>query len=370
MQIPFNNISRRTSHLTNKLNNLFQEVLNSSRYILGDKLKSFEAKFADYCQTKYAIGVANGTQALELALYALNLPKNSEVITVANAGGYGSLSIIKAGLKPHYIDINSNTMLMDLNLLEKAINLNTKAIIVTHLYGNILQMDKIMQIAKKHNLYIIEDCAQAHGAEYQGKKTGSWGDIGCFSFYPTKNLGALGDAGALTTNNDDLYQRLISLRNYGSSPDNKYDYILSNGMNCRMDELQAGFLSLFLESLNQANEQRQKIIYQYHEELQGLDFIDLPELPVNIKQFVGHLCVLKSPIRQEIMAYLKENNIQTEIHYPIPDHNQKAFLPYFDRQFDLPVTESISKQIFTIPAFPEMTSEEIKYIIKIIKNYH
>jgi dTDP-4-amino-4,6-dideoxygalactose transaminase len=356
--ITLNNLERHHSSIKDEIEHAIDRVLNSGRYILGPEVESFEREFADYCSVSYCIGVGNGTDAIEIALRGLDIGQGDTVANVANAGFYSSSAILSVGAVPQYVDISWETMTMDPICLEQTITKSTKAIIVTHLYGQMADMPQIMEFAEKHEIPVIEDCAQAHGAVLNGKKAGSWGKLGCFSFYPTKNLGALGDGGVITTSDEKLAKKIRQLRQYGWGK--KYEVDIPGGRNSRLDELQAAVLRAKLKHLDGWNNERRKIAARYTDELNRLDFV----LPNNFgKDYVAHLYVVRTNNREELQNKLNNAGIATDVHYPIPDYKQK-FFGGLNEEINLPNTEKCTKRVITLPCFPEMNEEELSNAIK------
>lgn len=339
-----------------------REVLESGWYLLGEKNKAFEENFAKYCETKFSIGCANGLDALHLAIQAYDFPKDSEIIVPANTYIASILAISNCGLKPILVEPNLETYNIDADLIEAKITGKTKAIVVVHLYGQAVEMEKIWELAKKYNLKIIEDSAQAHGAIYQGKKVGNLGDIGCFSFYPGKNLGALGDGGSITTNDEEVAIKIRAIANYGSLI--KYENIYK-GLNSRLDEIQAAILDLKLQFLDADNQQRREIAKIYRENIKN-EKIVLPK-PYKEESHVWHLFVIRTKDRDKLQEYLKIKGIQTLIHYPIPPHKQNAYKEWNNLSF--PITEKIHKEVLSLPISPVMNKEEAFYIAQILNEF-
>ncbi|PWC19124.1 aminotransferase [Brenneria roseae subsp. roseae] len=353
----------------NELKDSFLKVLDSGWYITGKELSTFEKQFADYCGTKYAIGVANGLDALTLTLRAWKelgrLKEGDEVIVQANTYIASILAITENLLKPVFVEPDPQTYNLSPNKVKAAITPKTKVILPVHLYGQITPMNEIISIAKEYNLLVLEDCAQAHGASLEGKKAGAWGDAAGFSFYPGKNLGALGDAGAITTNDDELAEALNALRNYGSHK--KYEN-LYQGVNSRLDELQAAFLSVKLKFLDSTNIRRQEIAKAYTSGIKN-NLIKLPCLPESTGEHVWHLFVIQCESRDELQAYLLEKGVQTLIHYPTPPHLQKAYQVLGYSIGDLPITEKIHQQVLSLPMGPTMTQNEVNKVIEAVNDY-
>ena len=330
--IEYENLALVNKKLFNNYKNIFKNFLKNGSYILGNQVFNFEKEFANFCRTKFCVGVASGLDALTLALDAYKFPRDTEIIVPANTYIASILAILRNRFKPILVEPNLASYNIDINKIEEKITKNTKAILVVHLYGKICEMDRIMTIARKFDLKIIEDASQAHGAKYKQKMAGSFG-VGCFSFYPTKNLGALGDAGAITTDDEYLDKKFKSLRNYGSST--KY-YNNDLGYNSRLDELQAGFLSAKLKILNDINNHKRKLAKVYIENLND-KFIK----PVVHPDFydVYHIFNIRCDKRDKLKDYLLENGIKTGLHYPIPPSKQKAMKGLIED--DYPITEEI-----------------------------
>lgn len=348
----------------------FQEklksIMESGWYILGEEIKSFENNFATYCNVKHCIGVGNGLDALVLIFKAYiqlgKIQKGDEVIVPANTYIASILAVLQADLVPVFVEPNLETYNIDPEKIQEAITSKTRAILPVHLYGQLAQMKEINEIAAKNNLLVVEDAAQSHGAVSSNLKAGNLGNAAGFSFYPGKNLGALGDAGAITTNDDGLAKMIRSLRNYGSEKKYVNDFI---GINSRLDELQAAFLNVKLPNLDSENTIRRQIAKRY---LSGIknDKIALPFYD-NSENHVFHLFVIRTENRSDLQDYLDKNGIQTLIHYPIPPHQQKALSFMNNRSF--PITEKIHKEILSLPISPVMTEAEVDFIIEILNKF-
>jgi aminotransferase EvaB len=359
-----NDLLRHNQCIMEQLKDSIMTVLESGWYILGAQVKNFENEFAAFCETAHCISVANGTDALELALRALDVKQGDTVMTVANAGGYSTTAILAVGAIPQYVEIDAETLLMSVDHLNQLINIaKPRAIIITHLYGQVAPVDKILSIVEPYGIPVIEDCAQAHGARLQGRKVGSLAAMGCFSFYPSKNLGALGDGGAITTQDADIAARLQSLRQYGWK--NKYEMIQKGGRNSRLDELQAAILRAKLPHLEKWNQRRYDISLQYIENIRH-PLIKMQRIAQ--ESYVGHLFVLRTSKRDALRAHLREHAILSEIHYPTPDYLQPAMQDLFV-DITLPITENACAEILTLPCFPEMTDEEIRNVINCVNDW-
>lgn len=358
-----NDLLRHNECLMPDVSAAINEVLQSGWYVLGKQVNEFEQEFASYIQTTHCVSVANGTDALELALRALNIGPRHQVITVANAGAYSTTAILAVGGEPVYVDIDPDTYLLSMKHLRDLVGAETKAIVVTHLYGQAAPVDQVLSLAAEFGIPVIEDCAQAHGAMLQSRRVGSFGALGCFSFYPSKNLGALGDGGAVTTSDEKLASRLKMLRQYGWQ--SKYEITLAGGRNSRLDELQAALLRVKLPHLDKWNARRFEISKRY------VDGIHHPmvAMPHILKgEFVGHLFVVRSRQRDGLREHLKQNGIMSEVHYPVPDYRQPAFAGMFPG-IQLPSTECVCEEILTLPCFPEMSDVEVETVIKAVNGW-
>ena len=339
------------------------EVLRSGWYILGKEVSSFEEEFAAHNNIEYCVGVASGLDALALAIRALGIGEGDEVLVQANTYIASVMGITMNRATPVFVEANKyyNISVED---LESKITPKTKAIMVVHLYGQACKMDVVMEVAKKHGLYVVEDCAQSHDACYNGKKTGTFGDIGCFSFYPTKNLGAFGDAGAILTSNKELRDKIAMLRNYGSKVKYHFEEV---GLNSRLDELQAGLLRVRLRYLEEMAKERERIADYYTKNIKN-DKIIKPELQEGATS-VWHQYVVRTDERDRFEEYLKENEIITTIHYPIPPHLSKAYEYLNLKEGSFPMTEKYAKEMLSLPIYNGMTDEEAKYVVEVINKY-
>lgn len=364
MKIPFVSFKPMEKELDKELRSAFERVYTNSWYIEGKEDEAFEKAFAEYCTAEYCIGCGNGLDALMLSLKAFGIKSGDEVIVPSNTYIATALAVTYVGAKPVFVEPDIRTYNIDASKIEEKITAKTKAIMPVHLYGQPCEMDKIMEIAKKHNLIVVEDCAQAHGALYKGKRIGSFGDAAGFSFYPGKNLGALGDAGAAVTNNKEIADKVRALGNYGS--DYKYHHIYQ-GNNSRLDEMQAAFLSAKLPILDKMNEERRRIAKMYIEGIKNPDII----LPYVIEDAVPvwHVFAVRTERRDELAQYLADNGIGTNKHYPIPMHMQECYKDLGIKEGELPIAEEISRTELSLPMFYGMTDEEVSFVIDIINKF-
>lgn len=364
--IPFLNLKSINEQYADELKEAFARVLNSGWYVMGNELNAFEVEFASFCGTKHAIGVANGLDALMLVFRAWKelgkLQAGDEVIVQANTYIASILAITENDLVPVLVEPDPVTFNLDPARVSAAITSKTKAILPVHLYGQLSPMPELLAIAQQHQLLVLEDCAQAHGSEICGRRAGNWGDAAGFSFYPGKNLGALGDAGAITTNDDELAQTLKALRNYGSHK--KYEN-LYQGVNSRLDELQAALLRVKLPHLPAETARRQEIALAYRQRIQN-PLIILPAV-LDELQHVWHLFVIRTEHRAQLQTWLNEKGVQTLIHYPIPPHQQKAYNSWAD--LSLPMTEQLHQQVLSLPLDPTMSQQDIQTVIDAINGF-
>lgn len=340
------------------------KVVERGSFILGDEVEGFEDEFARFCGTRYAVGVSSGTSSLYLGLLASGIGLGDEVITVPNTFIATTEAITQTGARIRFVDIDQKTYNIDPSKIEDAVNERTKAIIPVHLYGQPADMDPILEIAKRHDLKVIEDACQAHGAEYKGKRVGGIGDVGCFSFYPGKNLGAYGDGGAITTNDPELAEKVRLLRNHGSKE--KYMHLIEGG-NHRLDEIQVAILRVKLKYLDGWNKERRRCADTYNRLLKGSWVITPYCAPY--ANHVYHLYVIRVKGRDGLRQFLESKGIYPGIHYPIPLHLMPAYR-YLDlRDGSFPVTEMVTKEILSLPIFPELKDDEIEGICRFIKGY-
>ncbi len=370
--VPFNNLKIQYQGMEKEILSATKRVYERGRYILGEEVTAFEKEFARYCGVRYGVGVASGTDALYLSLRAAGIGEGDEVITTANSFIASALAVSLTGAKPLFVDIDHQTYTMDPDGLELLLKRRmakegwqrVKAVLPVHLYGHPAEMSSIMEIAGRYGLVVIEDACQAHGAKYGGKRVGAFGAFGCFSFYPTKNLGAYGDGGIVVTNHQRLYEKLRLLRCYGEKK--KYHHTLK-GENSRLDELQAAILRVKLRNLDQWNEERRKKAVLYSEKLSPLGVV----CPFEKKaaRHVYHLYVIRTRKRDALQAFLKGRGIETMIHYPIPIHRQWAYRELDYRKGEMSLTEQYSRRILSLPFFPEIKESEIDEVASGIRGF-
>jgi dTDP-4-amino-4,6-dideoxygalactose transaminase len=362
--IPLVDLATQSQAIRDEVLARMAEVIDAGRYILGIEVEQFEREFAKYCQVDHCVGVANGTDALHLALRALEIGPGDEVITVGNSFAATPFSIAYTGATPVFVDIDPETYNIDANLVEEAITPRTKAIIPVHLYGQPAPMNDLLDIARRHNLRIVEDCAQSHGAEIDGKRCGSFGDLGCFSFYPGKNLGAFGDGGGITTSDPELASKLHLLRNYGQKVKNRHDML---AYNCRLDTIQACVLLVKMKYIETWTQQRRQIAAWYQQELADSGLV-LPAQQSGYRH-VFHLYVVRHPRRDELLKHLASRNIYGGIHYPNPLHTAQPFLNSTTLPWDLPTCSQFAKQILSLPMYPEMTHDHVARVAGAVRQF-
>jgi len=355
MRIPLSKI-----HIDDQIKETVLRVLNSGRYINGQNVRSFEEEFADFCNTQFAVGVSSGTSAILLSLMALGIGKGDEVIVPSLTFAATATPAKFLGAAVIYADIDPKTYTIDPAEVRRKISLKTKAIIPVHLYGHPCDMDSICKLAKEHALYVIEDACQSHGATYKGRKTGSLGDIACFSFYPSKNMTVLGDGGMITTNNEKLAQKVMMLRNHGRTQ--KYVHELL-GLNCRLSEIHAAIGREQLRHLAKWNRRRREIATQYNA-LLPISGVTTP-VERNWAEHVYHMYVIRTKQRDKLASYLKEKGIETGIHYPVPLHRQ----PCIRSNARLSITEKYAAEILSLPMYPQLSDKEVKYVALEIRNF-
>ena len=365
MNIPFASFVPMHEEIRQGLDSAFKKVVDKSYFIQGEECEKFEEEYAAYCGTKYCVGVATGLDAIYLILKALDIKAGDEVIVPSNTYIATALAVSFTGATPVFVEPVIDTYNIDVTRIEEKITEKTKAIIAVHLQGRAADMDAINAIAKKHGLYVLEDAAQAHGARYKGHRVGALSDAAAWSFYPGKNLGALGDGGCITTNNKQIADKVRALGNYGS--DYKYHHIYQ-GTNSRLDEMQAAFLRVKLPHLDKWNEARRKIAEAY---LEGITnpLIKLPLATSEEYEHIYHVFVIRCDRRDELEKYLRDNGIGTVKHYPVPMHLQKAYEELHIKEGELPIAEEISKTVLSIPMYYGMNDEEVAYVIDIINKF-
>ncbi len=365
MHIPFNSFHHTSKLLRAEMLQAFEQFYDSEYYILGKSVQAFEKNYADLNGTNHCIGVANGLDALHIALKTLEIGEGDEVIVPSNTYIATVLAISYAGATPIFVEPNEQTYNINPKKIEEKITQKTKAIMPVHLYGQACEMEKIMTIAKKYHLSVVEDNAQAHLATCKGKITGSFGNINGTSFYPTKNLGAFGDAGAITTNDENLAQKARMLRNYGSEKRYQNDII---GFNSRLDEVQAAFLTIKLGYLADWTAQRQQIAHVYQQNLATIGDLVLPATAEDCTH-VAHLYVVRTQKRDELQAYLQQHGIGTLIHYPIPPHLQKAYTHLNYKKGALPIAENLAETSISLPLYVGLEESQLNYVIEVIRKF-
>ncbi len=363
-QIPLVDLKAGYEPLKDEIRRAWDDVLSNMHLFLGPNVQAFESEFAAYCGVEHAIGVSDGTNALQLALRACGIGTADEVITVSYTFIATIEAILLVGAKPVFVDIDPRTFTMDVSQVESRITPKTRAILPVHLYGQCADMDPILEIARRHDLFVIEDACQAHGAEYKGRKAGSLGHLGAFSFYYTKNLGAYGEGGLVTTKDAELARRVRMLRDHGSEKRYYHEYL---GWNARLDELQAAALRIKLPHLDQWNNQRRQNAALYRECLEQSDIILPNETPHN--RHVYHLYVIRTPQREALRQHLNQQGIGTGIHYPVPNHLQNSLNAFGDGRGSLPVTEAIVDEILSLPMYPELNRDQIERVAATVQGF-
>lgn len=365
MRVPFLDLKAQYESIRNEIAVALQQVLDNTAFAGGPFVEKFEKDFASFCKCEFAMGVGSGTTALWLALSGLGIGQGDEVITTPNTFIATAEAISFCGAKPAFVDVEEQTYNMNLDLLEDAITPKTKAIIPVHLYGQMVDMDRIMQIARAHGLFVVEDACQAHGAEYNGQRAGSIGDAGCFSFYPGKNLGAYGEAGAVVTNDAELAEKIRVLRDHGQA--RKYFHSMI-GWNARMDGFQGAVLSVKLKHLPAWNDARKRNARLYDELLADADDVITP-VEVDRAGHVYHVYAIRTKDRDALINYLTEKNVYCGIHYPIPIHLQNAYSFLGKGKGSFPVAEKCAEQLVSLPMFPELSEEQIEYVVRETKHF-
>lgn len=362
--IPYLDLSRQYLSIKHELDSATSAALASAHYILGPQGAAFEEEFAAFCGTRETVGVGSGTEALHLALLAAGVGREDEVITVANSAIFTALAISFTGARPVFVDIDPVTYTMDPARIEERLSPRTRAILPVHLYGHPADLNPILHLAEQHNLVVIEDCAQAVGAEYGGRRVGALGRMGCFSFYPTKNLGACGDGGAVITDDPELARRLRLLRNGGQTE--RYHHLIK-GFNSRLDEMQAAILRVKLRYLDAWTERRRQLAAEYNRLLQGCP-VALP-IEAEASKHVYHLYVIRSDRRDELQRFLAENGVQSLIHYPIPIHRQPAYADLGVDEGSLPMAERSANEVLSLPLYPEFSQEELETVVSAVRRF-
>jgi dTDP-4-amino-4,6-dideoxygalactose transaminase len=364
-EIPFLDLHFTYREIKNELDAAYSRVMESGWYILGAEVEAFEQEFASYVGAKHCIGIGNGLEALQLILLAYGIGAGDEIIVPANTYIASWLAVSYTGATPVPVEPDPTTYNIDPDRIEDAVSTRTKAIMPVHLYGQSVEMEKIWNIAEKHGLKIIEDAAQAHGGYYKDRKAGDLGDGAAFSFYPSKNLGAFGDAGAVVTNDDDLADKVRVLRNYGSRK--KY-YNEAKGHNSRIDPLQAAFLRVKLKHLDEWNQRRNRIVVHYLEHLRNLPDLGLPQVPPDVTP-VWHVFIVTHPERDRLQEYLKEHGVGTLIHYPVPPHLSEAYQDLGYQAGEFPITEKLADTVLSIPMGPHLSEDDAEYVVEKIRNF-
>ncbi len=362
-KIKFVDLQTQYQSIKFELQEVMMPLLENASFIKGKPVADFENAFSKFCESKSCVGVGNGTDALSLALRAMNIGSGDEVITVGHTFIATAEAITSVGATPVFIDIRNDTMLMNPDLIESAISPNTKAIMPVHLYGNPCEMDHICDIAHEHNIRVIEDAAQAHGARWKGRRIGSWGDAACFSFYPGKNLGAYGDGGAVVSKDDEFIQKVRMLADHGRKEKYIHEF---PGYNSRLDTLQAAILNVKLKYLEAWNECRCNHANEYIKQLSDTDLI-LPQIHREA-QPVWHLFVIRCQNRELLRIHLRETGVETGVHYPVPVHRQPAYHEY--SSISLPVTEKAANEVLSLPMYPELGNEIVHEVCNLIKKYN
>ena len=377
LQIPILDLKTQYASIKQEIHKAIEGVLESQQFILGEEVETLEKELAAYCQCKYSLGVSSGTDALLIALMAIGIQPGDEVITTPYSFFSSTGCIVRLGAKPVFVDIEPGSLNIDVNQIEAKITSHTKALLPVHLAGQVANMGPILEIAGRHGLFIIEDACQAIGADYKGKRAGSIGQLGCFSFFPSKNLGGYGDSGLVTCNDADLADRLVLLRNHGQRP--KYHNLLVGG-NFRMDAIQAAVLRVKFKYLEQWTESRRRHAAEYHrlftERGISLSLVDYPDKPgivlpeeTGFGRHIYHLYIIRTRQRDDLKTYLYEHGIGSEIYYPIPLHLQECFRELGFKSGDYPNSECAAKDSLAIPIYPEMTGEMLTQVADTIADY-
>ncbi|MBT0652920.1 DegT/DnrJ/EryC1/StrS family aminotransferase [Geomobilimonas luticola] len=365
MKVPFLDLKAQYDAIAGEIDDAIRQVIERTAFSGGPFVSAFEEQFAAFCQCKHAIGVGSGTEALWLALAALDIGPGDEVVTVPNSFIATAEAISFCGATPVFVDVNGESQTMDPNLLEAAITERTRAVIPVHLFGQMADMGPIMEIARRHNLFVVEDACQAHGAEYNGRPAGSIGNFGCFSFYPGKNLGAYGEAGGVVTNSDEMSEKIKMIRDHGQSK--KYHHAMI-GWNGRMDGIQGAVLSVKLKYLAGWNDARRKNARLYTSLLNSIDGV-IPPREMDYSRHIYHVYAVKARNRDSLMAALTEQGISCGIHYPVPIHLQNAYQYMGAGKGAFPVAEKCAEEIVSLPMFPELTEEQVNFVVGEIRRF-
>jgi dTDP-4-amino-4,6-dideoxygalactose transaminase len=366
MNVPLVDLRAQYQPLKDDILRRVEEILEGMRLFLGPNVQAFEQEFADYHEVRHAVGVSDGTTALQLALMACGVGAGDEVITVSHTFIATAEAITLVGAKPVFVDVDLGTYTMDVGQIERHITPRTRAIMPVHLYGQPADMDPIMEVAGRHDLWVVEDACQAHGARYKGRRTGGLGHIAAYSFYFSKNLGAYGEGGMVTTNDDELAQKVRMLRDHGSPQRYHHELV---GLNGRLDEIQAAVLRAKLLYLETWNDQRRANAAHYTELLSDVEGVILPYV-AGYAEHVFHLYVVRVPRRDELRSYLQEHGVGVGIHYPVPCHLQPAFQSLGYSQGDLPVTEQVAGEVISLPMYAELTAEQRAYVVNAIREFY
>jgi len=362
INVPFMDLKKQYGNLKDEIDNKISVLINDSAFILGSELEKFEMEFGEFCEARYSVGVSSGIDALIIALRALNIGYGDEVITTPNTFIATAEAISLAGARPVFVDINEEDYNINVNLIKEKITDRTKAIIPVHLFGQPANIRGVINIASGNNLFVVEDACQAHGATFEGKKVGTFGNVGCFSFYPAKNLGAYGDGGAVITNDEVLFRKMFSMRSHGEIKKNKHEII---GSTNRLDNLQAGILRIKLKHLKEWNNRRRYNASIYRKYLTGIKAVIPQELEG--REHVYHLFVIRVKNRDKVRGELFDRGIATGIHYPTPIHLQSAYRFLGYKEGDFPVSEMVAREILSLPMFPELSENQIKYVCDSIR---
>jgi len=364
--VPFLDLKKQYHSIKNEVDKKLVEVCENTAFSLGPYVEEFEKKFAEYLGAKFFVGTSTGTSALHCAMIAFGIGKDDEVIVPVNTFTATAEAVAMTGAKPVFVDNDPINYNMDLTKIENAITHKTRAIIPVHLYGQAVNMEKVMEIAGKHNLVVIEDCAQSHGATYKGKMTGTFGHAACFSFYPGKNLGSYGEGGGVATNSFEISEKVEKIRNHGSKIKYVHEFV---GYNYHMHGFQGAVLTIKLTQLDKWNARRLEIAQKLNKGLAGIEDFNTPHIDENCKH-VFHLYVIRTSKREELKKYLQEHNVGTNIHYPYPLHTQDSYKYLGYKAGDFPVAEEYAPQLLSLPMFPEMTDEQVDYVIETVKAFY